>query len=224
MKTVAIIPSGGVGSRFNSPIPKQYVKVLGKELIVYTLEVFQNCELIDDIIIPASESYFELLYHIKDKYNLSKISKIILGGKERQDSVYNGLISKEFDDKDLIAVHDAARPLLSESLLIESINSAQNFDSIVVGINARDTLIQAEDNVSGYLDRTNIYYAQTPQIFRYSILRQAFNSANDENFIGTDESMLVKNAGFDVKIVEGEFKNFKITTKSDLETFEKMIK
>lgn len=224
MKTIAIIPSGGVGSRFNSPIPKQYVKVLGKELIVYTLEVFQNCELIDDIIIPASESYFELLYHIKDKYNLSKISKIIVGGKERQDSVYNGLISKEFDDKDLIAVHDAARPLLSESLLIKSINSAQNFDSIVVGINARDTLIQAEDNVSGYLDRTNIYYAQTPQIFRYSILRQAFNSANDENFIGTDESMLVKNAGFNVKIVEGEFKNFKITTKSDLETFEKMIK
>lgn len=224
MRTVAIIPSGGVGSRFNSPIPKQYVKVLGKELIVYTLEVFQNCELIDDIIIPASESYFELLYHIKDKYNLSKISKIIVGGKERQDSVYNGLISKEFDDKDLIAVHDAARPLLSESLLIKSINSAQKFDSIVVGINARDTLIQAEDNVSGYLDRTNIYYAQTPQIFRYSILRQAFNSANDENFIGTDESMLVKNAGFDVEIVEGEFKNFKITTKSDLETFEKMIK
>lgn len=224
MRTIAIIPSGGVGSRFNSPIPKQYVKVLGKELIVYTLEVFQNCELVDEIIIPANESYFDLLYQIKEKHNFTKVSEIILGGKERQNSVYNGLISKIFDENDLIAVHDAARPLLTNSLLKNAINSAKTFDSIVVGINARDTLIQADNYVSGYLDRTNIYYAQTPQIFRYNILKQAFDKANEEKFIATDESMLVKNAGIDVKIVEGEFQNFKITTKSDLETFEKMIK
>ena len=224
MKTVAIIPSGGIGSRILSSIPKQYVKVLGKELIVYTLEVFQNCEMIDEIIIPANESYFDLLYQIKEKYNLTKVSEIILGGKERQNSVYNGLISKIFDENDLIAVHDAARPLLTNSLLKNAINSAKTYDSIVVGINARDTLIQAENYVSGYLDRTNIYYAQTPQIFRYNILKQAFDKANEEKFIATDESMLVKNAGMDVKIVEGEFQNFKITTKSDLETFAKMIK
>ncbi len=80
MNCTAIIPSGGVGTRFNSPIPKQYVKVLGKELIAYTLDIFQKCDLVDNIIIPASESYFGLLNQIKEKYNFSKISKIVKGG------------------------------------------------------------------------------------------------------------------------------------------------
>lgn len=94
MSNVAIIPSAGSGSRFNSPIPKQYVKVLGKEIIVYTLEIFQNCDNIDEIIIPADKNYFNLLFELKEKYNFTKVTKIIEGGKERQDSVYNGLISK----------------------------------------------------------------------------------------------------------------------------------
>jgi 2-C-methyl-D-erythritol 4-phosphate cytidylyltransferase len=223
MKTVAIIPSGGIGSRFNSPIPKQYVKVLGKELIVYTLTVFQNCNLIDEIIIPADESYFDLLYHIKEKYNFSKILKIIKAGKERQDSVFNGLHSSDFKHEDLVVVHDAARPLVSQTLLETAIENAKKFDSIVVAIKARDTLIEANDRVIDYIDRSKIYYAQTPQIFRYNILEESFRIAQKNNFIGTDESMLVKNADFDVKIVEGEFQNFKITTKSDLESFKKLI-
>ncbi len=223
MKTVAIIPSGGIGSRFNSPIPKQYIKVLGKEIIGYTLEVFQNCNLIDEIIIPAHESYFDLLNKIKKEYNFSKISTIIESGKERQDSVYNGLISQIFDEKDLIVVHDAARPLLSHTLLEKAIENASKYDSIVVAIEARDTLIKANDTVIDYVDRSKIYYAQTPQIFRYNILRESFKLAKENNFIGTDESMLVKNADYNVNIVKGEFKNFKITTKSDLETFAKLV-
>lgn len=223
MKCTAIIPSGGVGARFNSPIPKQYVKVLGKELIVYTLEVFQKSKLVDNIIIPADESYFELLHQIKDMYNLSKISGIVKGGKERQDSVYNGLISEDFNKDDLIIVHDAARPLLSEQLLEKAINSAYTYDSIVVAIGARDTLFKKEDNKLSYIDRSKIYYAQTPQIFRYNILMDSFLNAAKTNFQATDESMLVVNANYNVDIVEGEFKNFKITTEVDMLTFEKLI-
>ena len=223
MKCTAIIPSGGVGSRFNSPIPKQYVKVLGKELIVYTLEIFQKNKLISDIIIPASESYIDFLYQIKEQYNLSKISNIVKGGKERQDSVYNGLISKKFDDDDLIIVHDAARPLLSNQLLENAVNSAYKYDSIVVAIGARDTLFKKENDKLNYIDRSNIYYAQTPQIFKYSILRDSFSKAKETNFLATDESMLVGNANFSVKIVEGDHKNFKITTEADMVTFEKLI-
>ena len=223
MKTSAIIPSGGIGSRFNSPIPKQYLKVLGKELISYTLHTFQHCEKIDEIIIPAHESYFELLNQIKTENNFYKISKIVSGGKERQDSVYNGLIAGNFKSEDLIVVHDAARPLLSKTLLEKAINLAWNFDSVVVGIRARDTLFNAEDFVTDYVDRSKIYYAQTPQIFRYRILKKAFDLANENKFYGTDESMLVKNAGFDVKVVDGEFQNFKITNESDLETLKKLI-
>ena len=224
MKCVAIIPSGGVGSRFNSPIPKQYIKVLGKELIAYTLEVFQSSPSIDEIIIPADKSYFKLLHHIKETNKFNKISHIVEGGKERQDSVYNGLCAAKFDNDDLVIVHDAARPLLSDKLLENAVKMAKEFDSIVVGVKARDTLIQAEETVEAYLDRSKVYYAQTPQIFKYSILQSAFDLANKTNFLGTDESMLVKNANFPVKIVEGEFKNFKITTQSDLELFENLIK
>jgi 2-C-methyl-D-erythritol 4-phosphate cytidylyltransferase len=223
MKIVAIIPSGGIGSRFNSPIPKQYIKVLGKELITYTLEIFQKCKLIDEIIIPANESFFDLLNQIKVENNFSKVLKIIAGGKERQDSVYNGLISQEFDKNDLIVVHDAARPLLSNSLLESAIKSAQINDSIVVAIKARDTLIKTENDVLGFIDRSQIYYAQTPQIFKYKVLNDAFIKAKENNLIGTDESMLVKSAGYNVKIVEGEFQNFKITTPADLITFEKLL-
>lgn len=223
MKCIAIIPSGGVGSRFNSPIPKQYVEVLGRELIAYTIDVFQRSPLVDEIIIPADESYFMLLNQIKGKYNFSKISRIVRGGIERQDSVYNGLTAKQFEENDLIIVHDAARPLLSDELLENAIESAKKHNSIVVAIKARDTLIKADDIVNGYVDRKNIYYAQTPQIFRYNILMDSFKLAIAENFVGTDESMLVKRAKNNVKIVEGEFYNFKITTNTDLKLFKKYI-
>jgi len=224
MSNIAIIPSAGSGSRFNSPIPKQYVKVLGKELIVYTLEVFQNSDLVNEIIIPAEKNFFDLLFSLKQKYKLTKISQIIEGGKERQDSVYNGLKSKNFDENDLIIVHDAARVNVSNSLLSKSINEANKFDSIVVAIKARDTLINGSDLVENYINRINIHYAQTPQIFRYKILLDAFNKANRHGFRATDESMLVKNAGYNVKIVEGEFINFKVTEKSDILFLENKFK
>lgn len=223
MKCTAIIPSGGKGTRFNSPIPKQYVKVLGKELITYTLEIFQKCNLVDNIIIPASESYFELLNQIKKEYNISKISNIIKGGLERQDSVYNGLISGNSDDDDLIIVHDAARPLLSLELLEKAIKSAKKYDSVVVAVTARDTLFEVEGNKLGYLDRSKVYYAQTPQVFRYKILKDSYLIANESNFRATDESMLVQNANYSIKVVEGELKNLKITTEADLLVFEKLI-
>ncbi len=225
MKTIAIIPSGGVGSRFLSSIPKQYVKVLGKELIYYTLNVFQQCDLIDEIIIPAQPEYFDLLKGLKAKYNLTKISKVIKGGKERQHSVFNALNSVKPEANDLVVVHDAARPLLSAELLQKAIKFAHKSDSIVVAIKARDTLLKAKDNtVESYLDRNNIYYVQTPQIFRYRILIDAFNKANNTHFLATDESMLVKNNNTKVNILEGESSNFKITTQSDIRLFESIIR
>lgn len=223
MSKIAIIPSAGSGSRFNSPIPKQYVKVLGKELIVHTISVFQNSNEIDEIIIPADTNYFDLLNKLKNKYNLNKITKIIEGGKERQDSVYNGLKAKLFNDNDLILVHDAARPLLSQDLLKASLKEAEKFDSVVVAIKARDTLISGNEFVEKYEDRSKIFYAQTPQIFRYSILLKSFEFALKHKFIATDESMIVKNAGYKVKIVNGDFTNFKITESGDLIILEKLL-
>lgn len=112
---------------------------MGKELIVHTISVFQNSNEIDEIIIPADTNYFDLLNKLKNKYNLNKITKIIEGGKERQDSVYNGLKAKLFNDNDLILVHDAARPLLSQDLLKASLKEAKN--SIVLLLRLKPVIL-----------------------------------------------------------------------------------
>ncbi len=224
MKIYAIIPAGGDGKRFGGDTPKQYLKVNNKELIIYTLEVFQKCNLVDEIIIAAKESCFDLLNELKEKHKIYKLSKLIEGGATRQESVANALFSiNNADDKDLIAVHDAARPLLSNKILVNSINSAKNFDSVVVAINARDTLLKGTEFVDDYIDRKKIWYAQTPQVFKYHIISNSMKKAIDENFTGTDESILVNRAGYKVKFVKGEPANFKITTQDDISLFKSSI-
>jgi len=219
MKTFAIIPSGGTGKRLGENIPKQYLKVKGKELIAYTLEVFQNSQYIDEIIVASQPEYFELINDIKAKFNISKLTKIVEGGTERQDSVYNALSSLTANANDLIAVHDAARPLLPVNILNSSLISAKQKGNSVVALKARDTLVNTSEDVLGYLDRSNILYIQTPQIFSYSVLMQAMKQAYDENFKGTDESIIVSRAGHKIYFYEGVFQNFKITTKSDFDLF-----
>ncbi len=224
MKTIAIIPAAGIGKRVNSSVPKQFVKINNKELIAYTISVFQKNPEIGEIIIATRTEYFELINEIKKRYGFSKLTKIVEGGAERQDSVYSALLSAGAKPNDLIAVHDAARPLLSQHLLSKAIEEAKTHGSIVTAIKARDTLISGNNEVESYLDRSKIFYAQTPQIFKYEILLEAMKKAEAENFKGTDESMIVRKFVAPVKIVEGESINFKITTDSDLELFEKILR
>ncbi|MBI1939793.1 MAG: 2-C-methyl-D-erythritol 4-phosphate cytidylyltransferase [Ignavibacteriales bacterium] len=224
MKVYAIIPSGGKGIRANTAMPKQYLKFHGKELIAYSIEVFQRSNLVDEIIIAAQNEFFELLDSIKKTYGFTKLSHIIEGGAERQYSVFNALNSLECSDEDIIIVHDAVRPLLPQNLLVNSIQTAKEFGSAVVAIKAKDTLIKGKEFVESYIDRKEIYYAQTPQVFKYKIIIDAFRRSQQENFLGTDESMLVKRAGYNIKIVEGSTLNFKITTDDDIKLFEMISK
>ncbi len=221
MKTVAIIPAGGKGVRSGAAAPKQYLKFFGKELIVYTLEVFQQNNYIDEIIIAAESNFLEFLEKLKNEYKLTKISKIVNGGEERQDSVYNALKSSEAKKNDLIAVHDAARPLLPQDVLTNAIETAKQMGNALVCLKAKDTLIKGNKVVESYLDRDEVYYVQTPQIFPYHILMKAMKNAYENNFIGTDESMLVRRIGEKVNIVDGSVFNFKITTAEDIEMFER---
>lgn len=224
MKITAIIPSGGRGTRMGESLPKQYHPIAGRELISYTIDIFQKCSLIDEIIIPAQKEYFPLLEQIKEKNNFTKLNKIIEGGAERQDSVYNALKASEADDEDIMVIHDAARPLLSSSALEEAVNSAKTFDSILLCVSARDTLVKGDRFVGSYIDRNNVHYAQTPQIFRYRVIKDAMDKAYAEGYYGTDESMLAVRAGYQVKIIEGSLINFKITTRDDLQLFTSLIK
>jgi 2-C-methyl-D-erythritol 4-phosphate cytidylyltransferase len=223
LKTFVIIPAGGKGKRSGTETPKQYLKFHGKELIAYTLEVFQKNNLVDEIIIAAEPEYFPLLNEIKKKFDLTKVSKIVEGGEERQDSVYNALKTLKANDNDLIAVHDAARPLLPDDILMKAINTAKEKGNALVCLIARDTLLKGDQIVKEYVDRKEMYYVQTPQIFRYKDLKKAVKKAYEKNFIGTDESMLIKELGIDINIVEGSMLNFKVTTATDIEMFEKLV-
>src|SRR3989337_4326717 len=224
MKAFAIIPAAGKSRRSGQLTPKQYIKFAGKELIVYTLEVFQKNKSVDEIIVAVHPDYFALLEKVRKKYKLTKISKIVKGGKERQDSVYNALLSIDADQNDLVAVHDAARPLLPQKVLTNAIITARKNGNALVCIRARDTLIRGTDIVESYLDRDEVYYVQTPQVFRYHDLMRAMELAYAADFYGTDESMLIKNLGLKINIVGGALCNFKVTTMEDIEFLRKHLK
>ncbi len=221
MKTYALIPAGGKGLRLGSEIPKQYLKIKGKEIIAYTLEVFQLSNLIDEIIIAAEENFFPLLEEIKTKYGLAKITRIVKGGTTRQDSVLNALNSiakPKYDD--LIVVHDAARPLLDLETLNKAIAFAKEKGNAVTAVKINDTLFEGSKTVERFLDREKIYSVQTPQIFPYSQLKEAMEKAYAENFQGTDESSLVFRTSNKVNIFTGKSNNLKITSENDLALFE----
>ena len=224
MKIFVIIPAGGKGIRSGTKIPKQYLKINGKELIVYTVEVFQRNKIVDEIIISAEKGYYKKLKNIVKKYKLSKVSSIAEGGKERQDSVYNALLSiSSAKPGDLVAVHDAARPLLPQNVLTNVLMTAKEKGNAVVCIKAKDTLIKGKTKVEEYLNRDEVYYVQTPQIFRYKDLKKAMDEAYKGNYYGTDESMLLNRIGIKVNIVEGSDFNFKVTSEEDIKLVEKLI-
>lgn len=224
MKTIAVIPAAGKGVRSGIATPKQYLKFNDKELIVYTLAIFQQNEMTDEIIISAEGDYINLLNNLKEKYNFSKISKVVKGGNTRQNSVYNALKSMEtVSENVLVVVHDAVRPLLPQNVLTNAIETAKQKGNALVCIKAKDTLVKGNQVVETYLDRDEVYYVQTPQIFLYSVLMKAMENAYENNYIGTDESMLVRQIGEKVNIVEGSVYNFKVTTAEDVEMFEALI-
>ncbi len=223
MKKIVIIPAGGKGIRSGYTKPKQFIKVKGKELIIYSLETFQKNKMVDEIIVSADRSYFKLLQNLKEKYKLTKLKQFVEGGKERQDSVFNALSSVSANSDDLMIVHDAVRPLLSSKLLNNAIRTAEIKGNAVVCVKGNNTLARGTDYIKEYILRENVWYVQTPQIFRYADLMKAMKKAYDENFYATDESMLVKRIGRKVNITEGSNLNFKVTTKEDFQLFKSMV-
>ena len=212
-----VIVAAGTGSRMNMGINKQFIKLEGKEVIVYTIEKFYNNHNIDDIVVVVKESEAEFFKkEIIEKYNFENI-KIAYGGKERQDSVYNGL--KLLDEKcDVVLIHDGARPFVSNKTVDTCIEEAKEHKAIVVGVPVKDTIkvIDNNNNIVDTPNRSVLWAVQTPQTFDYNILLNAYEDAFESGFYGTDDAMLVERIGHKVKMVEGSYNNIKITTKEDL--------
>ena len=212
-----VIVAAGTGSRMNMGINKQFIKLEGKEIIAYTIEKFYNNSNIEDIVVVVKEDESEFFKkEILDKYNFKNV-KIAYGGKERQDSVYNGL--KLLDEKcDVVLIHDGARPFVSDKIIDKSIEEAKEHKAIVVGVPVKDTLkfIDNDKNIVDTPNRSVLWAVQTPQTFDYNILIDAYKEAFKNKFYGTDDAMLVERIGYKVKMLEGSYNNIKITTQEDL--------
>lgn len=214
----AIIPVAGQGKRFGGQTPKQFLDIGGQSIIEITLQKFVSHDEINHGVVVVSENDMDfsenLFRRIRD---FEKKFKVISGGKERQDSVYNGLESIP-SNTDIVIVHDGVRPLVSSQLISKSINKAYKMGACVAALPVKDTIKRAEnETVLETISRDDLWQVQTPQSFNYSILKEAHQKARENEFYSTDDSSLVEWHGHPVSIILGESNNIKITTNADLE-------
>lgn len=212
-----VIVAAGSGSRMKRDINKQFIKLDGKEIIAYTIEKFYKSEDIDDIVIVIKENeekYF--IENIINKYGFDNI-KLAYGGKERQDSVYNG-IKKLNSNCEIVLIHDGARPFVNEDIIKNSIEEAKENNAVVVGVPVKDTIkiVNSDGNIVDTPNRSLLWSVQTPQSFKYEIITRAYEYAYSNDYYGTDDAMLVEHIGYNVKMIEGSYDNIKITTEEDL--------
>jgi len=217
-KVVAIIPAGGSGRRMRSQSPKQYLLINGKPVLVHTLLKLQKISLIDDILVVVPEK--DILFvreNIKKPYQLNKIRDVIAGGRERQDSVGNGLTGVG-EDYDIVVIHDGVRPFVTEEVLSRVIDAALHYGAAIAGMPAKDTVkeVHSDGSISRTLDRETIWLAQTPQAFQRRIIQEAYHNAAYDGYYGTDDASLVERLGIPVKMILGNYANIKITTPDDL--------
>lgn len=220
----AIVLGAGQGTRMNSNVRKQFIEVLGKPVIAYALDAFQQCDYVDEIILVVPKEDIVYANDIVKAFELDKVKKIISGGKRRQDSVLCGL--KEVSEQaDIVAVHDGARPLVRVSDIKNVIDDALVFDAATLGVRAKDTMKMVDENntVRSTLNRELLYCIQTPQVFRREVLLQGYENAMENNLEFTDDSSLVEATGVSVKVTEGSYDNIKITTPEDLIYMEAMV-
>ena len=233
-KNIAIVLSAGRGSRMHSDVPKQYMELRGMPVIAWSLKAFQEFEPVDEIILVASEEDIDYCrYEIIEKYRYDKVSRIVPGGAERYLSVWEGLkaagkilgtvppeagcVEKQ---ESVIFIHDGARPLVDQPILDRALRCAQEHGACVVGMPVKDTIkiADAEGFAAQTPDRSLLWQVQTPQVFSFPLVYEAYRKLTEEGVTAvTDDAMVVeRETSVRVKLVEGSYRNLKITTPEDL--------
>ena len=219
----AIVLAGGRGKRMNYHKSKQFIEIKGKPVLVYTLEKFIYNKSIDEVILVLPEDEVDYCKkEVLQKYSL-KVDRIVIGGKERQDSVFNALEAME--EANIVLIHDGARPFISEKIIEEGIKYANIYGAAAPGVTPKDTIkIKNEDNISvDTPDRNTLVAVQTPQCFKYDEIYQCHRKIKEENAIVTDDTSVVERYGHKVYLYEGDYTNIKITTPEDLILAERLI-
>lgn len=219
----AIVLAGGRGKRMNYHKSKQFIEIKGKPVLVYTLEKFIYNKSIDEVILVLPEDEVDYCKkEVLQRYSL-KVDRIVIGGKERQDSVFNALEAME--KADIVLIHDGARPFINEKIIEEGIKYANIYGAAAPGVTPKDTIkVKNEDNISvDTPDRNMLVAVQTPQCFKYDEIYQCHRKIKEENAIVTDDTSVVERYGHKVYLYEGDYTNIKITTPEDLILAEKLI-
>lgn len=221
----AIILAAGSGKRMGANVNKQFLSLGEKPVLYHTLKAFHSHGLIDSIIVVAAESETQYVKEeIVEKYNFHKVNKIATGGSERQHSVYKGLMAAE--GVDIVLIHDGARPFVSHEVIENGIAYAGRYGASACGVVPKDTI--KVRNSEGFSintpERKSLFAVQTPQCFKYDLIRDCHERIQHENIIVTDDTMVVERYGHSVYLYDGSYENIKITTSEDMHIAEMILK
>jgi len=228
MKNIAVILAGGKGRRLNSDIPKQFIKVAGKKIIEHTIEVFENNNLVDEVCIVCNAEYIYLMEEILTNKKYSKVKKILKGGFERYESSLAAIRAYDDGEEKNIIFHDAVRPLVSDSIIVQCIKALEQYGAVDVAVKTTDTIISIskEKIIESIPDRDSLYNGQTPQGFKFSIIKKAYEKALlDSTFKTTDDCGVVKKylPEIPIYVVQGQSDNIKVTYTEDIFLLDKLF-
>lgn len=217
-KYTAIVLAAGAGKRMNTKVHKQYLEVAGKPVLYYTLKAFEESAVSDIVLVTGAGEEDYCQKQIIKKYGFEKVKAIVTGGKERYHSVYQGLLAAE--GADYVLIHDGARPLVDSAIIQRSMDAVLKYQACVVGMPVKDTIkiVNEEQFAKETPDRNKLWQVQTPQTFSYILVKEAYQEMlEQEDAAITDDAMVVERmTSVPVKLIEGSYRNIKITTPEDL--------
>jgi 2-C-methyl-D-erythritol 4-phosphate cytidylyltransferase len=229
MKVIVIIPAAGLGTRMsaagNKSKTKQFFELQGTPILIHTLRKFANHNQVDEIVVALRKNETAGFLKQVEHEGFKKPVRVVEGGEHRQDSVANALAALDAAPDDIVLVHDAVRPFVDEETITGVIEAVKKYGSAIAGVPAVDTVKQVDRTSDGAVvlatvPRERMVMAQTPQGFRFELLKKAFDEVKADGFLGTDEASLIERGGGTVHVVMGSPRNLKITTPSDLELAE----
>lgn len=218
-----MIPAAGSGQRMGAGFNKLFLKLGEKPIFIHTLEAFEQDPCCDGIILAVKNEEKKEIQASLNQFGITKVTQMVEGGTERQYSVEACL--NAYEGNGVVLVHDAARPFIRRFVIHALVKKASECGAAIVGVKAKDTMkLAPTGTVQETVNRDHLWIVQTPQAFRYEVFRKASDSAREDDFLGTDEAMLVERIGYPVHMVEGTYDNVKMTTQEDLAIGEILLK
>ena len=218
---IALIVFGGKGERISSQVPKQFIKINGKDLVGYTIETFERHPLVDSILLVAPKDYLTYTKNLVLTSRFYKVTDVVAGGTNRQESVRNGLNALKCHDNDNILIHDGDRPLVSDALITTCLRELRKHNALTPVIKSEDALKEVSNSGRKIIKDNINYDIQTPQGFKFKLIKDAHNKLKNEQF--SDDVSLIEALGGEVLLLEGEKNNFKVTKDEDLEYLKTLL-